>query len=362
MKLRLQNVTLRLALSGEASDWLEIRQQQRWRARCTKFNKHFTICAASVAQRASWRARRSRSSRRRIAAFKQAGSLSLWPTTRATGHQLLAVWSMNRMIANRKFVPHEAGDSKTKLPLLSCAALAIRTQFATMAFARITVAGNPPSFCGTHIGCSRVRRTCGAPGSKRAADHVEHGGDATTAMHSGLAAKSATRSATSSRASPREQRAVLRRRDEQQWGHRAECTPLHRSGATTAAVLRRLRIMLFAIVPSSSLACVRAGLSASMLGGDGARVSSPSLLSSTMMSLSLIDGGAVGWCVLGPCGMEGGTGGECWVRPGKVVSMNRACGDTYILLINGSRHMCLGWLRARPRYTQGRDCGESLFG
>eukprot|EP00965_Chrysotila_dentata_P129961 4296124-Pleurochrysis_carterae.AAC.1 len=50
------------------------------------------------------------------------------------------------------------------------------------------------------MGCSRVRRTCGAPGSKRAADHVEHGGDATTATHRVLAASVATRSATSSRA------------------------------------------------------------------------------------------------------------------------------------------------------------------
>eukprot|EP00965_Chrysotila_dentata_P198321 6178715-Pleurochrysis_carterae.AAC.1 len=109
--------------------------------------------------------------------------------------------SLFSSIAKRESAPRETGDPKTKLPLLSCAALAIRTLFATMAFARITVAGEPPSLRSTPIGCSRGRRTCGAPGSKRAADHVEHDGDATTAMHSALAAKAATRSATSSRAS-----------------------------------------------------------------------------------------------------------------------------------------------------------------
>eukprot|EP00965_Chrysotila_dentata_P026011 862528-Pleurochrysis_carterae.AAC.1 len=70
-----------------------------------------------------------------------------------------------------------------KSPLLSYAALAMRTQFATMAFALITVVGRPPSLCGTPIGCSRVRSTYGSPVSNRAADHVEHGGDAMTAMH-----------------------------------------------------------------------------------------------------------------------------------------------------------------------------------
>eukprot|EP00965_Chrysotila_dentata_P177841 5874095-Pleurochrysis_carterae.AAC.1 len=74
-------------------------------------------------------------------------------------------------MANREFAPRETGDSKTKLPVFACVALAMRTQFATIAFARITVAGRPPSLCGTPIGCSRVRRTCGAPGSNRAADH-----------------------------------------------------------------------------------------------------------------------------------------------------------------------------------------------
>eukprot|EP00965_Chrysotila_dentata_P023363 774435-Pleurochrysis_carterae.AAC.1 len=59
-----------------------------------------------------------------------------------------------------------------------------------MALARTTVAGSPPS----------VRSTCGAPGSNRAADQVEHGGDATTAMQSVLDASSIARSATSSRA------------------------------------------------------------------------------------------------------------------------------------------------------------------
>eukprot|EP00965_Chrysotila_dentata_P106338 3512466-Pleurochrysis_carterae.AAC.1 len=86
-----------------------------------------------------------------------------------------------------------------KFPPRMCVASAILTQLETIALARSTVAGRPPSFCGTPIGCSRVRSTCGAPGSNRAADQVEHGGDATTATQSVFAASSATRSATSSR-------------------------------------------------------------------------------------------------------------------------------------------------------------------
>eukprot|EP00965_Chrysotila_dentata_P222168 6192800-Pleurochrysis_carterae.AAC.2 len=81
-----------------------------------------------------------------------------------------------------------------------CAASATRTQFATIALARVTVAGKPPSLCGTPIGCSRVRSTCGAPGSNLVPDHVEHGGDATMATQSSLAPSVCTRSATSSRA------------------------------------------------------------------------------------------------------------------------------------------------------------------
>eukprot|EP00965_Chrysotila_dentata_P178172 5884668-Pleurochrysis_carterae.AAC.1 len=103
-------------------------------------------------------------------------------------------------MAKREFAPRETGNSKTKFPFLACVALAMRTQFAAIAFARVTVAGRPPSLCGTRIGCSRVQRTCGAPGSNRAADHVEHDSDAMTATHIGLAASAATRSATSSRA------------------------------------------------------------------------------------------------------------------------------------------------------------------
>eukprot|EP00965_Chrysotila_dentata_P176966 5844691-Pleurochrysis_carterae.AAC.1 len=87
-----------------------------------------------------------------------------------------------------------------KLPPRMCVTSAILTQLKTIALARNTVAGRPPSLCGTPIGCLRVRRTCGAPGSKRAADHVEHGGDAITATQRVLAANSATLSATSSRA------------------------------------------------------------------------------------------------------------------------------------------------------------------
>eukprot|EP00965_Chrysotila_dentata_P137910 4561454-Pleurochrysis_carterae.AAC.1 len=97
-----------------------------------------------------------------------------------------------------------------------------------------------------------------------------------------------------------------------------------------------------------------------MLSGDGAMTSTSAVLSLIMLSLN--DGGAVGVCVPGMCGMVGGTGGECWVSPGKIVSMNRACGETQIPFVSVSMHICLGWLRARPRYTQGMDCGESLFG
>eukprot|EP00965_Chrysotila_dentata_P170356 5622997-Pleurochrysis_carterae.AAC.1 len=102
--------------------------------------------------------------------------------------------------ANRESAPRETGDSKIKLPPCLCAASATRTQFLMIALARVTVAGRPPSLLGTLIGCSRVRSTCGAPGSKRAADNVEHGGDAITATQSVSAARVATRSVTSSRA------------------------------------------------------------------------------------------------------------------------------------------------------------------
>eukprot|EP00965_Chrysotila_dentata_P117281 3876128-Pleurochrysis_carterae.AAC.1 len=81
-----------------------------------------------------------------------------------------------------------------KLPPCLCAASATRTQFLTIALARVTIAGRPPSLWGTPIGFSRVQRTCGAPGSKRAADHVEQGGDAITATQSVSAARVATRS------------------------------------------------------------------------------------------------------------------------------------------------------------------------
>eukprot|EP00965_Chrysotila_dentata_P181816 6002014-Pleurochrysis_carterae.AAC.1 len=61
-----------------------------------------------------------------------------------------------------------------KLPPCMCAISAISTQLETIALAHSTVAGRPPSPCGTPIEYSCARRTCGAPGSKRAADHVEH--------------------------------------------------------------------------------------------------------------------------------------------------------------------------------------------
>eukprot|EP00965_Chrysotila_dentata_P014047 465704-Pleurochrysis_carterae.AAC.1 len=103
-------------------------------------------------------------------------------------------------IAKRESAPLPTGDSNTNCPPCGCAAMAIRVQFVTIVFARTTVAGSPPSCCGTPIGCTFVRSTCGAPGSNRAADHVEHGGEATTAMQSTFDASSIARSATSSRA------------------------------------------------------------------------------------------------------------------------------------------------------------------
>eukprot|EP00965_Chrysotila_dentata_P114796 3794048-Pleurochrysis_carterae.AAC.1 len=108
----------------------------------------------------------------------------------------MSACSLLPSIANRESAPRDTGDSKMKFPPRMCAASAILTQLETIALARSTVAGRPSSFCGTLIGCSRVRSTCGAPGLNRAADQVEHGGDASTASQSVFAASSATRSAT----------------------------------------------------------------------------------------------------------------------------------------------------------------------
>eukprot|EP00965_Chrysotila_dentata_P167876 5543608-Pleurochrysis_carterae.AAC.1 len=54
----------------------------------------------------------------------------------------------------------------------------------------------------------------------------------------------------------------------------SRCIPLHRSGATTAAVSRLGRIIRSAIVPSSPLSCTCADSSVPMSGGDGAMLSS----------------------------------------------------------------------------------------
>eukprot|EP00965_Chrysotila_dentata_P006546 213610-Pleurochrysis_carterae.AAC.2 len=78
------------------------------------------------------------------------------------------------------------------------------------------------------------------------------------------------------------------------------------------------------MVPSSSSSCVGAISSCSMSGGDGAMAS----LSSPMSALSFGDDGAVGGSAFGTRGVTGGVGGEFCVRPGKIVSMNRACGET----------------------------------
>eukprot|EP00965_Chrysotila_dentata_P129285 4273637-Pleurochrysis_carterae.AAC.1 len=61
-------------------------------------------------------------------------------------------------------------------------------QFAAIALALMTAAGSVPSFCGIPIGCSCVRKTCGVPGSKRAADQVVQGGEANTTTQLGDAA------------------------------------------------------------------------------------------------------------------------------------------------------------------------------
>eukprot|EP00965_Chrysotila_dentata_P132629 4385664-Pleurochrysis_carterae.AAC.1 len=112
----------------------------------------------------------------------------------------ISACSLLPFIAKRESAPRDTGDSKMKFPPRMCVTSAILTQLETIALARSSVAGRPPSLCGILIGYLRLRRTCGAPGSKRAADHVEHGGAPTTAMQSVFAASAATRSTTSSRA------------------------------------------------------------------------------------------------------------------------------------------------------------------
>eukprot|EP00965_Chrysotila_dentata_P168154 5553100-Pleurochrysis_carterae.AAC.1 len=55
----------------------------------------------------------------------------------------MSACSLLPLIAKREFAPRDTDDSKTKLPLRMCVALAFRTRFATIAFARITVEGRP---------------------------------------------------------------------------------------------------------------------------------------------------------------------------------------------------------------------------
>eukprot|EP00965_Chrysotila_dentata_P094372 3119945-Pleurochrysis_carterae.AAC.1 len=100
----------------------------------------------------------------------------------------------------------------------------------------------------------------------------------------------------------------------------SRCIPLHRSGATTAAVLRRQRMIRSAIISSSPLSCICADSSGPRSGGDGAMLPS----SSAMSALPLGDCGAVGGSAFGVRGMVGGIGVEDCAEPVKVVSMNRA--------------------------------------
>eukprot|EP00965_Chrysotila_dentata_P205093 6182742-Pleurochrysis_carterae.AAC.1 len=67
-----------------------------------------------------------------------------------------------------RICPRETGDSKTNSSPWACAASATPTQFDTITLARVMV--GPPSLCGMPIGCVSVRSTCGAPGSKHAAN------------------------------------------------------------------------------------------------------------------------------------------------------------------------------------------------
>eukprot|EP00965_Chrysotila_dentata_P165062 5450645-Pleurochrysis_carterae.AAC.1 len=62
-----------------------------------------------------------------------------------------------------RVAPLPTGDSNTNCPPCDRAAMATRTQFLTIVLARTTVARRPPSCCGTPIGCTWVRSTCGAP-------------------------------------------------------------------------------------------------------------------------------------------------------------------------------------------------------
>eukprot|EP00965_Chrysotila_dentata_P077015 2543222-Pleurochrysis_carterae.AAC.1 len=75
----------------------------------------------------------------------------------------MSACSLLPSIAKRESAPRDTGDSKMKLPPCMCALSAILTQLETIGLARSTAAGRPPSLCGTPIGYSCVRRTCGAP-------------------------------------------------------------------------------------------------------------------------------------------------------------------------------------------------------
>eukprot|EP00965_Chrysotila_dentata_P070802 2340472-Pleurochrysis_carterae.AAC.1 len=67
----------------------------------------------------------------------------------------MSACSLLASIAKRESAPRDTCDSKMKLPPRVCVISAMLTQLETIALARRTVAGRPPSLCGTPIGYSR---------------------------------------------------------------------------------------------------------------------------------------------------------------------------------------------------------------
>eukprot|EP00965_Chrysotila_dentata_P028639 951801-Pleurochrysis_carterae.AAC.3 len=93
-----------------------------------------------------------------VGAPKMHWSKKMRPTPAVAASRARSSWvdmsasSFLPSMANRELAPRDtAGDSN--FPLCMCAALAnARTRFVTVALARMTVAGNPPSLCGMPMG------------------------------------------------------------------------------------------------------------------------------------------------------------------------------------------------------------------